>query len=267
MVKMLLRANNIEVKYQNNILVLKGVSFDLSEGKIITLIGANGAGKTTTLRAISGLLKTEVGEVTDGSIEFEGRRIDHMDPEAIAKMGILQAMEGRIVFEHLSVEENLRVVPSISDHGRTKRDFDKVYDYFPRLKEVKHQESGYLSGGEMQMLVIGSCMMAHPKILLLDEPSLGLSPLLVKEIFEILRRINEEERTAILLVEQNALAALSIAEYGYVMENGRIVLDGTMEKLRDNEDVKEFYFGLSKVGEKKSYRETKHYKRRKRWLG
>lgn len=264
---MLLRVNNIEVKYQNSILVLKGVSFDLTEGKIITLIGANGAGKTTTLRAISGLLKTELGEVTDGSIEFEGRRIDRMNPEAIAKMGILQAMEGRIVFEHLTVEENLRVVPSTGDHGRAKRDLDRVYDYFPRLKEVKHQESGYLSGGEMQMLVIGSSMMAHPKILLLDEPSLGLSPLLVKEIFEIVKRINEGEGTAILLVEQNAMAALSIAEYGYVMETGRIVLDGPMEKLRDNEDVKEFYFGLSSVGEKKSYRETKHYKRRKRWLG
>jgi branched-chain amino acid transport system ATP-binding protein len=265
---MLLNVNNIEVIYQNAILVLKGVSFSLTEGKIVTIIGANGAGKTTTLKAISGLLHTEDGEVTHGSIEFNGKRIDRMKPEEISQMGILQALEGRKVFEHLTVEENLRVVASKgTTRGVIKQDLDKVYDYFPRLRDAKDRESGYLSGGEMQMLVIGSCVMASPKILLLDEPSLGLSPLLVKEIFAIVKKINEEENTTILLVEQNANAALSIAEYGFVMESGRIVLDGPMEKLKNNEDVKEFYLGLSRIGERRSYLEVKHYKRRKRWLG
>lgn len=265
---MLLNVNNIEVRYQNAILVLKGVSFSLTEGKIVTLIGANGAGKTTTLKAISGLLNTEDGEVTNGSIEFNGKRIDRMKPEEISQMGILQALEGRKVFEHLTVEENLRVVASKgTTRSGIKQDLDKVYDYFPRLRDVKDRESGYLSGGEMQMLVIGSCVMASPKILLLDEPSLGLSPILVKEIFAIVKKINQEEKTTILLVEQNANAALSISEYGFVMESGRIVLDGPTEKLKNNEDVKEFYLGLSRIGERRSYREVKHYKRRKRWLG
>lgn len=263
----MLRLNNIEVIYHNVILVLKGVSLEVAPGKIVTLLGGNGAGKTTTLKAISGLLRTEVGEVTDGSIEFEGERIDRRNPEEIVKLGIVQVMEGRRLFEHLTVEENLRASAYVTGNGaRLKRDLELVYQYFPRLKDLRNNVAGYLSGGEQQMLVIGSSLMIHPKVVLLDEPSLGLSPRLVHEIFEIVRRINTEEKTSMLLVEQNVKAALSIAEYGYVMENGRVVLDGPVEKLRDNEDIKEFYLGLSQVGEKKSYREVKHYRRRKRWL-
>jgi len=240
---------------------------EVGPGKVVGLLGANGAGKTTTLKAISGLLRTEVGEVTDGSIEFEGVRIDKKNPEEIVKMGIVQVMEGRRLFEHLTVEENLIASAYITgDGGRLKQDLDSVYNYFPRLKDLCHQTSGYLSGGEQQMLVIGSALMTHPKLMLLDEPSLGLAPKLVREIFDIVRRINVEEGTSILLVEQNVKAALTIAEYGYVMENGRVVLDGPTEKLKDNEDIKEFYLGLSELGERKSYREVKHYRRRKRWL-
>jgi len=263
----MLRVNNIEVVYSSVILVLKGMSFQLGECQIITLLGANGAGKTTTLKAISGLLATEVGEVSDGSIELDGVRIDKKGPEEIVKMGIIQALEGRRLFEHLTVEENLRLGARVAGNGaQTKKDLDTVYRYFPQLRNVRHRESGYLSGGEGQMLVIGSCLMAHPKFMLLDEPSLGLGPILVKEIFSIIQTINAEEKTGILLVEQNARAALAIAEYGYVMENGRVILDGPVEKLQDNEDIKEFYLGLSEVGEKKSYRDVKHYRRRKRWL-
>lgn len=233
----------------------------------MALLGGNGAGKTTTLKAISGLLTTELGEVTDGSIEFNDVRIDRKIPEEIARLGIIQVMEGRRVLEHLTVEENLRVGAYLRKNVATiKQDLDKVYEYFPRLKELKDRESGYLSGGEQQMLVIGRALMAKPRLMLLDEPSLGLAPILVKEIFDIIRRINKEEKTSILLVEQNARAALSLADNGYVMENGRIVLDGPANKLRENEDVKEFYLGLTGLGEKKSYREVKHYKRRKRWL-
>ncbi len=263
----MLRLNNIEVTYHDVILVLRGISLEVPEGGIIALLGANGAGKSTTLKAISGLLKTEVGKVSAGSIDFEERRIDKLDPEVIAKMGILQILEGRQVLEHLTSEENLRLGAYIRGDGAgTKRDLGIVYDYFPRLKDVRHNTSGYLSGGEQQMLVIGRALMAHPKLMMLDEPSLGLAPLLVKEIFDIVKRINTEEKTSILLVEQNARAALSLAQFGYVMENGRVVLDGAAEKLRDNEDVKEFYLGFSKLGERKSYRDVKHYKRRKRWL-
>ncbi len=263
----MLRLNNIEVIYHNVILVLKGVSLEVAQGKIVSLLGGNGAGKTTTLKAISGLLRTEVGEVTDGSIEFEGERIDRKTPEEIVKLGIVQVMEGRRLFDHLTVEENLKASAYVTrDSARLKKDLDLVYEYFPRLRDLRHNVAGYLSGGEQQMLVIGSSLMIHPKVVLLDEPSLGLSPKLVREIFEIIKKINAEEKTSMVLVEQNAKAALSIAEYGYVMENGRVVLDGPADKLRDNEDIKEFYLGLSQVGQRKSYREIKHYRRRKRWL-
>lgn len=264
----MLRLSNIEVIYLNAILVLKGVSLEVGDGKIVTLLGANGAGKTTTLKAISGLLSTEEGRVTDGSIEFDGARIENGDPEAIIRMGIAQVLEGRRLFEHLTVEENLRVGGYVTKGASiVKRDLDMIYHYFPRLKDLRDRTSGYLSGGEQQMLVTGSGLMAHPKTMLLDEPSLGLSPLIMQEIFEIVKRINSDEKTSILLVEQNVRAALDIAEYGYVLENGRIVLDGSTGDLRNNEDIKEFYLGLSEVGAKKSYLEVKHYRRRKRWLG
>jgi branched-chain amino acid transport system ATP-binding protein len=263
----MLQVNNIEVTYMNIIQVLRGVSLEVGDGKIVALLGANGAGKTTTLKAISGLLKTEEGEVTDGTIYFDGKRIDRYSPGDIAAMGITQVMEGRRVLEHLNVEENLLVFAHHrKDRGEVRSDIEMVFDYFPRIKGFRHQMSGYLSGGEQQMLVIGRGLMARPKLILLDEPSLGLAPLLVQEIYEIIQRINAEQKMAILLVEQNARAALGIADYGYVMENGRIVLSGSAEMLRDNEDVQEFYMGLSAVGSKKSYREVKHYRRRKRWL-
>ncbi len=264
----LLQLNNIEVKYMDVILVLRGVSLKVEAGSIVALLGSNGAGKTTTLKAISGLLKTEEGRVSDGSIEFEGNRIENGDPEEIAKRGIMQVLEGRRTLQHLTVEENLRAGAYIAGDGaRLKRDLDLVYNYFPKLRDLRHQTSGYLSGGEQQMLVVGRALMSHPKLMLLDEPSLGLAPLLVQEIYQIVKRINEEEKVSILLVEQNARAALSVADYGYVIENGRIVLDDTAAKLRENADIKEFYMGLSAVGETKSYRAVKHYKRRKRWLG
>ena len=264
----MLRLNNVEVKYSDVILVLRGVTLEVPDGQIVCLLGANGAGKTTTLKAVSGLLHSELGEVTDGHIELNGKRIDRLGPEDITRMGIVQVMEGRRTCEHLTVEENLLAGALIHKNGGSiKRDLDTVYAYFPRLKEYRHATAGYLSGGEQQMVVIGRGMMAHPKVMLLDEPSLGLSPILVREIFEIIQRINQEEKTSMLLVEQNARAALAIGTYGYVIENGRVVLDGTAAALRDNEDVKEFYLGLSEVGKQKSYREVKHYKRRKRWLG
>jgi len=262
----MLKLNTVEVIYSDVILILKGVSMEVPEGKIICLLGANGAGKTTTLKAISGLLYTELGKVTDGSVYLDEQRLDDKGPVEIAKLGVIQVMEGRRLFEHLSVEENLRLGGYLSP-GDLKKELDMVYDYFPKLKGLRNAESGYLSGGEQQMLVVGRAMMAHPKVMLLDEPSMGLAPLLVEEIYEIVRRFNQEEKTSILLVEQNARAALGLAEYGYVMENGRVVLDGPATKLIDNEDVREFYLGLSEVGKKKSYRDVKHYRRRKRWLG
>jgi branched-chain amino acid transport system ATP-binding protein len=263
----MLQVNNIEVVYMNVIQVLRGVSLEVGEGKIVALLGANGGGKTTTLKAISGMLKTEEGEVTDGSIDFDGKRIDRYGPGDIAAMGISQVMEGRRVLEHLSVEENLLVgAYRRKDRTEVKRDIEVVFDYFPKIKDLRRQTSGYLSGGEQQMLVIGRALMARPKLMLLDEPSLGLAPLLVQEIYEIIQRINAEQKMSILLVEQNVRAALGIADYGYVMENGKIVLGGPAERLRDNEDVKEFYMGLSAIGSQKSYREVKHYRRRKRWL-
>ena len=263
----MLQVNNIEVVYMNVIQVLRGVSLEVGDGQIVALLGANGAGKTTTLKAISGLLKTEEGEVTDGSIDFDGKRIDRYGPEYIAAMGISQVMEGRRVLEHLSVEENLLVgAYRRKDRAGVKRDIEMVFDYFPKIKSLRRRISGYLSGGEQQMLVIGRALMARPKLMLLDEPSLGLAPLLVQEIYEIIQKINAEQKMAILLVEQNARAALGIAGYGYVIENGRVALSGPAEKLRDNEDIREFYMGLSAVGSKKSYREVKHYRRRKRWI-
>jgi len=262
----LLIVNNIEVIYHNVILVLKGMSLQVGEGQIVTILGSNGAGKTTTLKAISGLLKSEDGEVTDGSITFRGRRIDRLYPEKIVRLGIFQVMEGRRVFVDLTVEENLIAGGHTNKNSKKlKEDLEMVYAYFPRLKQRKGVLAGYISGGEQQMLVIGRCLMASPKLLLLDEPSMGLAPLLVAEIFEIIRRINQERGVTILLVEQNARLALNIAHHGYVMENGRIVLDDTVDKLRENADIKEFYLGLTDVG-KKSYRDVKHYKRRKRWL-
>jgi branched-chain amino acid transport system ATP-binding protein len=263
----MLKLNNIEVTYLNVIRVLHGVSLTVEEGSIVALLGANGAGKSTTLKAISGLLHTEEGEVTDGSIQWDEQRIEKSNAETIGKLGIIQALEGRHVFEHLTTEENLMVgAHNRRDRHAVKDDLEMVYEYFPRLKDLRRNTAGYLSGGEQQMLVIGRAMMARPKLMMLDEPSLGLAPLLVEEIYNIIKRFNTESRTSVLLVEQNVRIALSIADYGYVMENGRVVLDGTAEYLRNNEDIKEFYMGLSALGKKKSYREVKHYKRRKRWL-
>src|SRR5512136_1002953 len=263
----MLKVNSIEVVYMNVIQVLRGVSLEVGDGKIVTLLGANGAGKTTTLKAISGLLKTEEGEVTDGSIIFYGERIDRLVPEEVVRKGIFQVMEGRRVFEDLTVEENIVMGGyTRSDRAGLKRDHDLCFDYFPRLKERRKKLAGYLSGGEQQMLAISRALMARPKLMMLDEPSLGLAPLLVQEIFRIVKQINQEEKTTILLVEQNANLALSIADFGYIMENGRIVLDGEPEKLRSNEDVKEFYLGGGGEGGKKSYKNLKFYKRRKRWL-
>ena len=264
----LLSVNNIEVIYDDVILVLKGMSLTVEEGQIVALLGANGAGKTTTLKAISGLLKTEEGEVTDGTIEFDGDMIQGLEPEAIVRKGVFQVMEGRRVFEELTVRENLVAAAHTQKCSRHELDerIDHVYSYFPRLKERETGLAGYLSGGEQQMLVIGRGMMARPKLMMLDEPSLGLSPLLVSEIFEIIVRLNQDLKTTILLVEQNARMALNIAHHGYIMENGKIVLDDTTERLKDNEDVKRFYLGITDAGTKRSYRDVKHYKRRKRWL-
>ena len=263
----MLKLNNIEVSYLNIIRVLHGVSLSVEDGMIAALLGANGAGKSTTLKAISGLLHVEEGRVTEGSIAWNDQRIDRMPAEDIGKLGIIQALEGRRVFEHLTAEENLNVgAYPRRDRRAVKRDLEMVYEYFPRLKSLRHNIAGYLSGGEQQMLVIGRAMMAAPKLMMLDEPSLGLAPLMVEEIYNIIQRFNAEQKTSVLLVEQNVRIALSIAHYGYVMENGRVVLDGSADFLKNNEDVKEFYMGLSALGTKKSYREVKHYKRRKRWL-
>jgi branched-chain amino acid transport system ATP-binding protein len=243
-----------------------GLSFRVAPGEVVGLVGANGAGKTTTLKAISGILKVENGEVTDGTIEFMGERIDGRDPEEIVRMGIFQVMEGRCVFENLSVHENLIAATRTRQRGEIRECYDMVFHYFPALKPLRHRLAGYLSGGEQQMLVIGRALMARTRLMMLDEPSLGLSPLLVAEIFSILKRLNEEQKMTMLLVEQNARLALSIAEHGYVMENGRIVLDDSVAKLVDNEDIKMFYLGLTEMGAKRSYRDLKFYKRRKRWL-
>jgi branched-chain amino acid transport system ATP-binding protein len=263
----MLTLNNVEVIYDGVILVLKGVSLSVQEGGITTLLGANGAGKTTTLKAVSGLLRSERGDVTKGTIELAGQRIDRLPPHAVVRRGVVQVFEGRRVFEHLTTEENLVAGAHIlTDRSRVREGIARVYEYFPRLAERRTVESGYLSGGEQQMLVIGRALMSDPKVILLDEPSLGLAPMLVEEIFQIVQRLNREQRLTVLLVEQNATMALGIADHGYVMENGRIVLEGAAASLRENADIKEFYLGLTEVGARKSYREVKHYKRRKRWL-
>ena len=263
----MLSINNIEVVYDGVILVLKGVSIDVREGAITTVLGANGAGKTTTLKAISGVLHSERGEVTKGSILLGDKRIDGMRAHDVTRLGLVQVFEGRRVFEHLTSEENLIAGGHVQRDGAVmKQDIERVYSYFPRLKERRHQQSGYLSGGEQQMLAIGRALMSRPKVVLLDEPSLGLAPMLVEEIFGIVSRLVKQEKLSVLLVEQNATMALAVADHGYVMENGRIVLEGDAAKLRENSDIKEFYLGLNEGGLRKSYRDTKHYKRRKRWL-
>ena len=263
----MLSLNNIEVIYDGVILVLKGVSLNVREGGITTLLGANGAGKTTTLKAISGLLRSERGDVTKGHVELAGERIDRLPPHEVVRRGVVQVFEGRRVFEHLTVDENLVAGAHVQrDRARLMDGVERVYQYFPRLKDRRAMQSGYLSGGEQQMLVIGRALMSNPRVMLLDEPSLGLAPMLVEEIFDIVKRLNDEQKLTVLLVEQNATLALAIAEHGYVMENGRIVLEGAAAALRDNADIKEFYLGLTEVGARKSYRDVKHYKRRKRWL-
>jgi branched-chain amino acid transport system ATP-binding protein len=262
----LLQLNSISVVYSDVIQILKGVSLTIGKQQIVSLLGSNGAGKTTTLRAISGLLKPENGVVTEGTIEYDGRPIQNAAPETITRLGIIQVLEGRPPFEHLTVEENLRVGTAARSSRAYKQDLELVYRYFPRLLERRKALAGYCSGGELQMLAIGRALMARPRLLLLDEPSLGLAPLLVKEIFEIVKRINEEQETTIVLVEQNAIMALQLAHYGYVMENGKIVMEGKATDLRENPDVKEFYLGVASSGTLKTYKDVKAYKRRKRWL-
>ncbi len=262
--EILLSVNNIEVVYDEVILVLRGVSLEVPKGQIVTLLGANGAGKSTTLKAISGLLKTEDGEVTRGEITFMGERIDNKSPEEIVRSGIFQVMEGRRIVEDMTVIENLRLGAFTRNDNEVEKDIEMVFDYFPRLKE-RTGLAGYLSGGEQQMLAIGRALMARPKMILLDEPSMGLSPLLVKEVFSIIEKINKDQGITMLLVEQNANFALHAADYGYIMESGKIVLDGAKHELLNNEDVKEFYLGGGDE-ERKSFKNLKSYKRRKRWL-
>jgi branched-chain amino acid transport system ATP-binding protein len=262
-----LSVNNIEVIYNHVILVLKGVSLKVEKGRIVALLGANGAGKTTTLKAVSNLLRAERGEVTKGTIEFDGKRIDALTPAELVKLGVCQVMEGRHCFQHLSVEENLLTGAYTRGVSRAdvRRDLDLVYTYFPRLRERRDSQSGYTSGGEQQMTAIGRALMAQPKMILLDEPSMGLAPQLVEEIFEIVKSLNRKEGVSFLLAEQNTNIALRFADYGYILENGRVVMDGEAQRLRENDDVKEFYLGVSSGG-RKSFRETKYYRRRKRWL-
>jgi branched-chain amino acid transport system ATP-binding protein len=261
-----LLVNNMSVVYSDVIQVLKGVSLSIREGQIVSLLGSNGAGKTTALKAISGLLKPENGKVTEGSIEYDGSPIQNSSPEEITRKGIIQVLEGRQEFKYLTIEENLRVGTASRWGKPFLKDLRMVYDYFPALVARKKSMAGYCSGGELQMLVIGRALMAHPALLLLDEPSLGLAPLLVQEIFRIIKRINEEQATTLMVVEQNANMALQIAHYGYVMENGKIVMENSAENLRENPDVKEFYLGTGTSGTLKSYKDVKSYKRRKRWL-
>ena len=263
-----LAVNNIEVVYNSVILVLRGISFKVEPGQIVSLLGPNGAGKSTTLKAISGLLRSENGEITRGHITWGETPLENLGAEDIVRAGITQVIEGRPMFRHLTVEENLRIGSMTYKGGSEyKNDIEKIYTYFPHLRDLRKRVSGYLSGGEGQMMVIGRALLSHPQLMMLDEPSLGLAPMLVEEIFRIVKEINTREGLSVLLVEQNARAALGVADYGYVMENGRIVLDGPAASLRENEDIKEFYLGLNQMGERKSYRHVKHYKRRKRWLG
>ncbi|CAN5730551.1 ABC transporter ATP-binding protein [soil metagenome] len=261
----LLTLNNVEVIYDEVILVLRGLSLDVAEGQIVALLGSNGAGKSTTLKAITGLLPTEHGEITDGEITLRGESIKRRDAADIVRLGASLVMEGRHVFEHLTVAENLTA--GGYTRGRpSNEDLDLVYGYFPRLADLRHRTAGYLSGGEQQMLAIGRALMAQPTLLMLDEPSLGLAPLLVEEIFGYIKRLNTERGLTVLLIEQNARRALEIADHGYIMEQGRIVLEGPAAELRENPDVQEFYLGLGEEGGRKSYRDVKHYRRRKRWL-
>jgi branched-chain amino acid transport system ATP-binding protein len=262
-----LNINNIEVIYDHVILVLKGVSLQVEQGRIVALLGANGAGKTTTLKAISNLLRAERGDVTKGSIEFRGRRVDRLSPAELVKLGVIQVMEGRHCFQHLTVEENLLTgaYTRSASRAQVRQDLELVYSYFPRLKQRRGSQSGYTSGGEQQMTAIGRALMARPTMILLDEPSMGLAPQIVEEIFEIVRNLNQKEKVSFLLAEQNTMVALRFADFGYILENGRVVMEGQAKELASNEDVKEFYLGLS--GEKrKSFRDVKHYRRRKRWL-
>ncbi|SUY29347.1 amino acid/amide ABC transporter ATP-binding protein 2 (HAAT family) [Aminobacter aminovorans] len=263
----ILTVNNIEVIYDHVILVLKGVSLDVPKGGIVAILGANGAGKTTTLKAISNLLRAERGEVTKGSIEFDGDRVDRLSPNELVRRGCIQVMEGRHCFGHLSIEENLLTGAFTRRDGNRaiRDDLDMIYDYFPRLKQRRSSMAGYTSGGEQQMCAIGRAMMSRPKMILLDEPSMGLAPQVVDEIFEIVKDLNSKQGVSFLVAEQNTNMALKYATYGYIMETGRIVMDGDAASLRDNEDVKEFYLGIGGEG-RKSFREVKSYKRRKRWL-
>ncbi len=263
----ILALNNIEVIYDHVILVLKGVSLNVPKKGIVAILGANGAGKTTTLKAISNLLHAERGEVSKGSILFEGKEIHDQSPNELVRQGCIQVMEGRHCFAHLTIEENLLTGAFTRRDGRAaiKRDMERVYEYFPRLRERKNSLAGYTSGGEQQMCAIGRALMSRPKMILLDEPSMGLAPQIVEEIFDIVRDLNEKEGVTFLLAEQNTNMALKYAQYGYILENGRIVLDGDAKSLRDNEDVKEFYLGVAGA-DRKSFRDVKHYKRRKRWL-
>jgi branched-chain amino acid transport system ATP-binding protein len=263
----ILALNNIEVVYDHVILVLKGVSLEVPRGSIVALLGANGAGKTTTLKAISNLLRAERGEVTKGSILFDGAEVEALSPNELVRRGCIQVMEGRHCFAHLTVEENLLTGAFTRRDGRAaiREDLDLVYSYFPRLKERHDAVAGYTSGGEQQMCAIGRALMSRPKMILLDEPSMGLAPQIVHEIFDIVRNLNEREGVSILLAEQNTHMALAYARYGYILENGRIVLDGEARTLRENDDVKEFYLGIAE-GKRKSFRDVKHYRRRKRWL-
>jgi branched-chain amino acid transport system ATP-binding protein len=262
-----LSVNNIEVIYDHVILVLKGVSLEVPEGKIVALLGANGAGKSTTLKSISNLLSAERGDVTKGTIEFRGTRVDKLTTNELVRMGVCQVMEGRHCFAHLTVEENLLTGAFTRKASRadTTAALERVYHYFPRLKQRRASQSGYTSGGEQQMTAVGRALMAQPSMILLDEPSMGLAPQIVEEIFEIVRDLNDKERVSFLLAEQNTMVALRFADYGYILENGRVVMDGAAQDLAQNEDVKEFYLGLSTAG-RKSFRDVKHYRRRKRWL-
>lgn len=265
---MFLELNNLEVAYSDVILVLKGVNLSVGHGQIVALLGANGAGKTTTLKAISGLLRSEDGEIISGSVNFDGQPIQLDEPQNIVRRGLVQVVEGRKILPHMTVEQNLRVGGKILKSRAERRDMlEKVYGYFPKLPSLRDRTSGYLSGGEQQMLVIGRALMSKPRLMLLDEPSLGLAPLIVTEIFDLIGRMREEEGIAFLVVEQNAKVALQYADHGYVLENGRIMLDGSGAELRENEDIKEFYLGMSLSGQGKSFKDIKHYKRRKRWLG
>jgi len=265
--KILLSVKNIEVIYDHVILVLKGVSLEVPEQGIVALLGANGAGKSTTLKAISTLLRAERGDITKGSIEFEGNRIDKLSSAELVKRGVIQVMEGRHCFEHLTVEENLLTGAYTRRDGGAaiQRDLELVYSYFPRLQSRRRAQAGYTSGGEQQMVAIGRALMSRPKMILLDEPSMGLAPQLVEEIFENVARLNQDEGVTFLLAEQNTNIALRYANHGYILENGRVVLDGSASELRENTDVKEFYLGISE-GERVNFREVKHYRRRKRWL-